>query len=124
MFKYVLLFAFVAYASAAAVSTSSDDAHAEVSLLTYDVRADGFDSALETSNSIHVVQHGDAKGNINGEYGWISPEGEHISVNYIADESGYHPQSELLPTAPPVPEAIVKALEYIAAHPPKDVSKN
>ncbi|XP_039954904.1 larval cuticle protein 2-like [Bactrocera neohumeralis] len=119
MFKYVLLVAFVAYASAAAVS-SSDDAHAEVSVLKSDVRVDGFDTALETSNSIHVVQHGDEKGNINGEYGWVSPEGEHVSVNYVADESGYHPQSELLPVAPPVPEAIVKALAYIAAHPSKE----
>uniref|UniRef100_A0A034WL63 Larval cuticle protein 2 n=1 Tax=Bactrocera dorsalis TaxID=27457 RepID=A0A034WL63_BACDO len=124
MFKYVLLVAFVAYASAAAVS-SSDDAHAEVSLLKSDVRVDGFDTALETSNSIHVVQHGDEKGNINGEYGWVSPEGEHVIINYVADESGYHPKSELLPTAPPVPEAIVKALEYIASHPSKEgVKKN
>uniref|UniRef100_A0A034WNP6 Larval cuticle protein 2 n=1 Tax=Bactrocera dorsalis TaxID=27457 RepID=A0A034WNP6_BACDO len=119
MFKYVLLVAFVAYASAAAVS-SSDDAHAEVSLLKSDVRVDGFDTALETTNSIHAVQHGDEKGNINGEYGWVSPEGEHVLINYVADESGYHPQSELLPVAPPVPEAIVKALAYIAAHPSKE----
>uniref|UniRef100_A0A0C9R849 Lcp2_1 protein n=1 Tax=Fopius arisanus TaxID=64838 RepID=A0A0C9R849_9HYME len=119
MLKYVLLVAFVAYASAAAVS-SSDDAHAEVSLLKSDVRVDGFDTALETTNSIHAVQHGDEKGNINGEYGWVSPEGEHVLINYVADESGYHPQSELLPVAPPVPEAIVKALAYIAAHPSKE----
>ncbi|XP_011205963.2 larval cuticle protein 2 [Bactrocera dorsalis] len=122
MFKYVLLVAFVAYASAAAVS-SSDDAHAEVSLLKSDVRVDGFDTALETTNSIHAVQHGDEKGNINGEYGWVSPEGEHVLINYVADESGYHPQSELLPVAPPVPEAIVKALAYIAAHPSKESTK-
>ncbi|XP_018791952.1 PREDICTED: larval cuticle protein 2-like [Bactrocera latifrons] len=119
MFKYVLLVAFIAYASAAAVS-SSDDAHAEVSLQKSEVRVNGFDTELETSNSIHVVQHGDEKGNINGEYGWISPEGEHVIINYVADESGYHPQSELLPVAPPVPEAIVKALEYIASHPSKE----
>ncbi|XP_011184378.2 larval cuticle protein 2-like [Zeugodacus cucurbitae] len=120
MFKYVLLFAFVAYASAAAISSSSDDAHAQVSVQTNKVRVDGFDSELETSNSIHVVEHGDAEGNINGEYGWDSPEGDHVLITFVADASGYHPKSELLPTPPPTPEAIVKALEYIASHPSKE----
>ncbi|CAD7012867.1 larval cuticle protein 4 [Ceratitis capitata] len=120
MFKYVLLFACIAYAAA---SGADDDAHAEVTLQKLEVFTDGFNSALETTNHIHVLQAGDAAGNIKGDYSYVSPEGENIAVSYVADESGYHPQSELLPTAPPTPAAILKALEYIAAHPSKE-SKN
>ncbi|CAD7012866.1 larval cuticle protein 4 [Ceratitis capitata] len=117
MFKYVLLFAFVAYAAA---NGAEDDAHAEITVREMEVFADGFRAALETTNHIHVVQSGDAAGNIQGDYSYVSPEGENIAVSYVADASGYHPKSELLPTAPPTPAAILKALEYIAAHPPKE----
>ncbi|XP_054741024.1 larval cuticle protein 2-like [Anastrepha obliqua] len=122
MFKYVLLFAFIAYVSAGAVG-KSDDAAAEITVLSSDVRPDGFEAALETSNSIRQVSSGDAAGNIKGEYEWVSPEGQTVKVSYIADANGYQPQSDLLPTSPPIPDAIVKELEYLAAHPSKE-SKN
>ncbi|XP_053966303.1 larval cuticle protein 4-like [Anastrepha ludens] len=118
MFKYVLLFAFVAY-----VSASGGDSSAEIKVLSSDVRPDGFEAALETSNSIRQVSSGDAAGNIKGEYEWVSPEGQTVKVSYIADENGYQPQGDLLPTPPPIPALIAKALEYLAAHPSKE-SKN
>lgn len=52
-----------------------------------------------------------------GGYQYISPEGQHVSVVYTADENGFHPESELLPTPPPIPAYILKALEYIREHP-------
>lgn len=52
-----------------------------------------------------------------GSYSYTSPEGVQIQVNYVADENGYQPDSAALPTPPPVPAAIARALEYIAAHP-------
>ena len=120
-FQFVIA-SLVAFAAANAVV--SDDAHAEITLFKSDVRADGFDSALETSNSIHQVASGDEHGNIHGEYSYISPEGEHVSVSYVADENGYQPSSDLLPTPPPVPVAIVKALEYLRTHPQKEEYKH
>ncbi|XP_017471242.1 PREDICTED: larval cuticle protein 1-like [Rhagoletis zephyria] len=117
MFKYVLLFAFVAYVSAVG---SSDDATAEVKSQHADVRPDGFDADLDTSNSIHVVSAGDAQGNIKGEFGWVSPEGTNVQLTYVADENGYQPKSDLLPTPPPTPEAIIKELEWLSSHPQKD----
>jgi len=48
-----------------------------------------------------------------GSYQYYSPEGELIKVTYIADEGGFQPQGEHLPTPPPIPEAIQKALAII-----------
>lgn len=106
----------------ACVAATGDDFHAEVKELKSDVREDGFDYALETSNYIRQKASGDVHGNINGFYEFVSPEGEHVKVTYTADETGYHPESDVLPTPPPVPAAILKAIEYIHAHPSKEES--
>lgn len=37
-------------------------------------------------------------------YSYYSPEGELISVTYTADENGFQPQGDHLPTPPPIPE--------------------
>ncbi|XP_013110552.1 larval cuticle protein 2-like [Stomoxys calcitrans] len=120
MYKFIVFASIIACAFAA-VAHSGDDHHAEIVNLKSDVREDGFDYALETSNTIHQQASGDVHGNIHGSYEYVSPEGEHIKVSYVADENGYHPESAVLPTPPPVPAAILKAIEYIRAHPPKEV---
>ncbi|XP_034106711.1 larval cuticle protein 2-like isoform X1 [Drosophila albomicans] len=97
---------------------SGDDVHAETVNRADDVRADGFSAVLETSNHISESRNGDVHGNIHGDYGWISPEGEHIQLTYVADENGYQPSGAHLPTPPPIPAAILRGLEWIAAHPP------
>lgn len=40
-----------------------------------------------------------------------------MQIVYTADENGYQPQSDVLPTPPPVPAHIQKAIAYIRAHP-------
>lgn len=102
----------------------SDEVHAEVNQLDSDVRADGFNYRLETSNSISTGAEGDEHGNIHGHYEYVSPEGERIRVEYVANEHGYQPSSAVLPTPPPVPAEIVKALEYLKAHPYVEDSKH
>lgn len=52
-----------------------------------------------------------------GQYSYTSDDGTPISVSYTADENGFHPEGAHLPVAPPVPEAIARALEYIRSHP-------
>lgn len=41
-------------------------------------------------------------------------EGNDFSLSYTADEKGYRPVGEHLPTPPPIPPAIARALRYLA----------
>ncbi|XP_077302980.1 larval cuticle protein LCP-22-like [Arctopsyche grandis] len=47
-----------------------------------------------------------------GTFSWTSPEGQYISIGYTADENGYHPVGDALPTPPPIPLAILRSIEY------------
>lgn len=72
----------------------------------------------ETANSITAEEQGEARGDgtkAHGSYSYISPEGEHISITYTADENGFVPQGSHIPTPPPIPEAILKSLQENAA---------
>ncbi|XP_067631792.1 endocuticle structural glycoprotein ABD-4 [Eurosta solidaginis] len=54
-----------------------------------------------------------------GSVSYTSPEGNLITLNYAADdENGFQPQGEHLPTPPPIPPAIQKALDYLLSLPP------
>ncbi|EDV59524.1 larval cuticle protein 4 [Drosophila erecta] len=112
MFKILLVCALVAMVAA--------NENIAVIEQVSDVQADGFSNKLVLDNGSASSASGDVHGNIEGVFEWISPEGEHVRVSYKADENGYQPQSDLLPTPPPVPEAILKALAYIQAHPSKE----
>ncbi|XP_017010543.2 pupal cuticle protein 20 [Drosophila takahashii] len=50
-----------------------------------------------------------------GSFSYTSPEGQEISVTYIADENGFQPQGDHLPTPPPIPIEIQEALDKLAA---------
>ncbi|KAH8410865.1 hypothetical protein KR222_002694, partial [Zaprionus bogoriensis] len=102
---------------AMAVARPGDESHSEVLKRSDDVRADGFDTDVETDNHIKETRSGDEHGNIHGGFSWLSPEGEEIKISYVADENGYQPSGEVLPTPPPVPVEIQHALEWLAAHP-------
>jgi len=95
-------------------------ADVEVQSQKADVRPDGFDSQLSQSDGNDRKESGNEHGDIVGQFAWISPEGEHVSLSYVADENGYQPKSDWLPTPPPVPEAIIRAIEYINSHPSQD----
>ncbi|XP_046665438.1 endocuticle structural glycoprotein ABD-4-like [Homalodisca vitripennis] len=82
--------------------------------------------AYETGNEIQAEETGSVKNfgvpdqeiqSAIGSYSYTAPDGTRISITYTADENGFVPQGAHLPTPPPVPEAIQRALEYIAAHP-------
>ncbi|KAI8115657.1 Pupal cuticle protein Edg-78E [Lucilia cuprina] len=53
-----------------------------------------------------------------GIYSYISPEGVPIEVRYIADELGFHAVGRHLPRPPPIPDYILRSLEYIKKHAP------
>ncbi|XP_075163087.1 uncharacterized protein LOC142235712 [Haematobia irritans] len=75
----------------------------------------GFDFAQ--SSGLEFKEIGQGGVFAEGSYQYVSPEGEHISVTYSADETGFHPESDILPTPPPIPAYILKALDYIRDHP-------
>ncbi|CAH1132895.1 unnamed protein product [Ceutorhynchus assimilis] len=62
-----------------------------------------YSTAYETGNGIQAAE-----------------QGEKIDLSYTADENGYHPHGDNLPTPPPVPDAILKSIEYNKAHPEEE----
>ncbi|XP_029162579.1 endocuticle structural glycoprotein SgAbd-4-like [Nylanderia fulva] len=83
----------------------------------------------ETGNGIQAREEGqlvktaDGKDEallVQGSFSYPDPDGRLVALSYVADENGFHPAGEHLPVGPPVPSAILKALEYIALHPEED----
>lgn len=82
--------------------------------------------AYETGNGIQAEESGSLKKLApdqdamvaTGSYSYTAPDGQVISVKYIADENGFQPTGDHLPTPPPIPAAIQRALEYLASLPP------
>lgn len=56
-----------------------------------------------------------------GSFQYTADDGTPISLTYIADENGFQPQGAHLPTPPPIPPAIQRSLDFLAANPqPED----
>lgn len=82
-----------------------------------EIKPDGnFAYSYETSDGSRQDQSGH-DGVVTGSASWTSPDGAPVEIKYVADENGYQPTGEILPTPHPIPEAIQRALEWIAAHP-------
>lgn len=58
-----------------------------------------------------------------GGFHFTAPEGGQYAIQYVADENGFRPQGAHIPTPPPIPDAILRSLEYNAAHPEEDDSR-
>uniref|UniRef100_A0A2H1V805 SFRICE_019043 n=1 Tax=Spodoptera frugiperda TaxID=7108 RepID=A0A2H1V805_SPOFR len=82
----------------------------------------------ETGNEINAEESGYVKNfgqgegkeiqTAEGKFSYKAPDGSLIALTYIADENGFQPQGDHLPTPPPIPPAIAKALEYLKTLPP------
>ncbi|XP_014208583.1 endocuticle structural glycoprotein ABD-4-like [Copidosoma floridanum] len=85
--------------------------------------------AFESGNGIKANEEGHVKnaGSENeameaqGGFSYKGDDGVDIQMTYIADENGFQPVGAHIPTPPPIPEAIKRALEWIEKNPsPED----
>ncbi|CAG9770932.1 unnamed protein product [Ceutorhynchus assimilis] len=103
------------------LTNQASESHNQVPILKFNSNNDGegtYQYNYETGNSISAQEQGDARGDgtkAHGSYSYIAPDGQHISITYTADENGFVPQGSHIPTPPPIPEAILKALQENAA---------
>jgi len=120
MMKYLVLVIFFGVAAARPQAQKNEDV--VILRSEFEDKGDGtFSWASETSDGTKHEQSGYLKNvgtedegiSISGSYSYYAPEGELISLKYLADENGFQPEGDHLPTPPPIPEAIQKALEII-----------
>jgi Insect cuticle protein. len=85
--------------------------------------------SFQTSNGIAAQESGFLKNAGNpeaevqvaqGAYTYTGADGNPYSLQYTADEEGFKPSANYLPTPPPIPAEIVKALEFLASQPKID----
>lgn len=81
-------------------------------------------ASYETGNGISAEERGSPKNPDThvkqGSFAYTGPDGVQYAISYNADENGFQPQGAHLPTPPPIPEAIQRALAYNAAHPEEE----
>ncbi|TMW53164.1 hypothetical protein DOY81_001782 [Sarcophaga bullata] len=94
------------------------DYQAETRNFVNEIKEDGsYNYQFDTTNGIAQQESGVGGHYATGSSQFYTPEGELIQLTYTADENGFQPQGAHLPTPPPIPEAILKSLEYIRTHP-------
>ncbi|CAB3243591.1 unnamed protein product [Arctia plantaginis] len=93
-----------------------------------EINPDGsYSYSYETGNGINAEEKGSLKNiggeepalQVEGQFQYPSDDGTNIQLSYTADENGFHPQGAHLPTPPPIPEDIQKALAYLATASPQ-----
>ncbi|XP_073841254.1 pupal cuticle protein Edg-78E-like [Musca autumnalis] len=117
MFKLVLVLASLIALGFCAPANPADET-AETLKYVNVVNPDGsYNFEYESSNGINFAENGVGGESATGSYSYTAPEGEAIQLTYTADQNGYQPQGEHLPTPPPIPDYIIRSLEYIESHP-------
>ncbi|XP_075971130.1 larval cuticle protein LCP-17-like [Anticarsia gemmatalis] len=93
-----------------------------------EINPDGsYSYSYETGNGINAEERGSLKDigaeepalQVEGQFAYPSDDGTNIQLSYIANENGFQPQGAHIPTPPPIPEAIQRALAYLATAPPQ-----
>ncbi|XP_061401934.1 pupal cuticle protein Edg-78E-like [Musca vetustissima] len=117
MFKLIIVVSTIVALAFGAPANPEDQA-AETLKYVNVVNTDGsYTFEYESSNGINFGENGVGGENAAGKFSYTSPEGEPIQLTYTADKNGYQPQGEHLPTPPPIPDYILRSLEYIESHP-------
>ncbi|XP_028179309.1 cuticle protein 3-like [Ostrinia nubilalis] len=107
---------YAAYPEQSSRSQASFEKNARIIALDSDVKEDSFRYNYETENGIKAEEQGHEADGIEAQGGfqYTGDDGQVYSISYAAGQGGFQPQGAHLPTAPPVPEEILKALEQNA----------
>ncbi|XP_059612692.1 pupal cuticle protein Edg-78E-like [Phlebotomus argentipes] len=112
---------FVFCALIVAITADHIDRDARVLDQRSEVNPDGtYQYSYQTSNGIAVQENGVGGHLSQGVAQWYTPEGTPITLQWRADENGYQPSGDHLPTPPPVPSHVLRALEWIRTHPQRE----
>ncbi|XP_077261399.1 flexible cuticle protein 12-like [Temnothorax americanus] len=84
-----------------------------------------YNYSYETGNGIQAQEEGHLNNvgtdsealEAHGSFSYTDADGQTYQISYVANENGFQPEGAHLPTAPPVPPQIARALQYIAEHP-------
>ncbi|XP_075970552.1 endocuticle structural glycoprotein ABD-4-like [Anticarsia gemmatalis] len=131
--RVIFLLGVLAVASSA---PQAGDKVIEILSQEFDQQPDGsYRYSYETQNGIKAEETGSLKKATKpesadviiaqGGFSYTAPDGTVINLNYVADDdNGFQPQGDHLPTPPPIPPAIQKALDYLATLPPPPPGRN
>lgn len=97
-----------------------------IAILSYENVNNGDGSyhfSYETENGIKAQEQGELKNKgsdnaiqtVSGSYSYTAPDGQLITVTYIADENGFQPTGDHLPTPPPIPKYDIEPFFTICA---------
>lgn len=101
------------------LSAHKPDKEAKIKTKTQTSDLDGnYQYQYESSNGISANEGGVAGQVVQGSTTWIAKNGEPLAISFIADENGYRATGFHLPTPPPIPPAIQRALEHLATKKP------
>ncbi|XP_016956020.1 endocuticle structural glycoprotein SgAbd-8 [Drosophila biarmipes] len=105
-----------------AVARAADESQSETIKYRNEIKPDGtYSWEFGTSNGIDAQESGLGGVQAAGSVKYTAPDGSPVQLEYTADENGYRPAGAHLPTPPPIPDYILKALAYIEAHPFKRI---
>ncbi|KAF7286188.1 hypothetical protein GWI33_007148 [Rhynchophorus ferrugineus] len=77
----------------------------------------GDGSAQQQTGQVKQIRGSEPTLDVQGSASWYDPEGNLHQLSYTADENGYLPYG---PDVPPIPPAILRVLEWNAAHPQEE----
>ncbi|CAH0727810.1 unnamed protein product, partial [Brenthis ino] len=121
---------FIILALVAAVFAAPQAPTEPIPILRQDseINPDGsFQYSFETGNGIVADANGAVRNigaeesalEVQGQFSYLSEKGDPIQLTYLANENGYQPQGKHLPTSPPIPADIQRALDYLATAAPQ-----
>ncbi|KAJ8732700.1 hypothetical protein PYW07_015299 [Mythimna separata] len=113
--KLLVLCAFVTAAGVVVNALATSKETEDVKLLRYESNNDGlgtYSFVYDQSDSSSRNEEGELKNAetdnafvaVKGSYSWMDPDGVYHTINYVADENGYHPSIESGPTGAIPPE--------------------